>query len=68
VSLAVAETVTVPETVAPLGGAVRETVGAPLSTVTATPLLVVVFPAASRATAVRVCAPLLAVVVLHATL
>jgi hypothetical protein len=64
----VAETVTVPETVAPLVGAVRETVGALLSTVTLTPPLVVVFPAASRATAVRVWAPFVALVVLHATL
>jgi hypothetical protein len=67
-SLAVAETVTVPDTVAPLVGAVIATLGALLSTVTLTALLVVVFPAASRATAVRVCVPLLAVVVFQDTL
>jgi hypothetical protein len=53
-SEAVAETVTVPDTVAPPAGALIATLGALLSTVTLTALLVVVFPAASRATAVRV--------------
>ena len=43
------------------------TVGATLSTVTVTPLLVVVLPAASRATAVSVWEPLLAVVVFQET-
>jgi hypothetical protein len=47
---------------------VSVTVGGLLSTVTGTPLLVVVLPAASRATAVNVWEPLLAVVVVHATL
>src|SRR5437879_13874527 len=43
-----------------------ETVGGVVSaTVTLTAAAVAVFPAASRATAVRVCAPLLAVVVFH---
>jgi hypothetical protein len=62
-SEAVAETVTVPDTVAPLAGAVIVTVGGLLSTVTLTLLLVVLFPAASRATAVRVWEPLPTVVV-----
>src|SRR5438034_7876440 len=57
-SLAVAETVTaVPDTVAPLAGAVIETVGGAVSglfTVTVTAAEVVVLPAASRATAVKV--------------
>ena len=72
-SAAVAESVTaVPETVAPLAGVVIETVGgvgsgAGLLTVTLTPALVVVFPAASRATAVSVCGPLVAVMLFQAT-
>ncbi len=57
-SLAFAVTETVPLTVAPLAGAVIETVGgvvsAMLLTFTATPALVVVFPAASLATAVTI--------------
>ena len=63
--MAVAETVTVPATVAPATGAVRETVGGvrSLATVTLTAVAVAVFPAASRATAVRVCSPLEAVAV-----
>src|SRR5439155_5160668 len=57
-----AVTFVVPETVAPLGGAVIETVGgvlsgAPLETVTVTGSEVFLFPAASRATAVSVCEP-----------
>src|SRR3989454_150472 len=54
-SAALADTVIVPETVAPEIGAVTETVGGVVSllaTVTWTPA-VAVFPAASRATAVR---------------
>src|SRR6266571_312339 len=62
-SEALALTVVVPLTVAPLIGAVIATVGAALSTVTVTALLVVVLPAASRATALRVWEPSLAVVV-----
>ena len=49
---ALSETVIVPET-EPAVGAVMETVGAELSTVTETAAEVVVLPAASRATAVR---------------
>ena len=41
--------------------------GPVLLTVTVLPMLVVVFPAASRATAVSVCEPLLAVVLFQAT-
>jgi hypothetical protein len=54
-SLAVADTVTVPDSVAPVAGAVIETVGGvvSLNTVMLTAALVVIFPAASRATAVR---------------
>ena len=68
-SAAVAVTVTVPLTVAPLAGDVRLTVGGVLSfdTVTVTAADVVTLPAASRATAVRLCDPLLAVVVVHGT-
>src|SRR6185436_7225910 len=68
-SVAVAEIVTaVPDTVAPAAGAVIATVGAVVSallTVTLTAADVVVFPAASRATAVSVCVPFANVVVLH---
>src|SRR2546427_7456387 len=64
---AVAETVIVPETAAPLLGLVSDTVGATLSTVTVTALDVVRFPAASRAIAVRVCEPAVALVVFHDT-
>ena len=59
-----------PDTVAPLAGAVRLTVGAVmsgLSTVTVT-VEVVVLPAASRARAVSVWVPLVTVVVFHDTL
>src|SRR5207249_3225192 len=61
-SLALAITVIVPVTVAPAVGLVTDTVGdvvsaAPLSTVTVTGGDVATFPAASRATAVSVCAP-----------
>ena len=59
---------TVPETVAPEVGALITTVGssgAELLTVTETPALVVLFPAASRATAVRTWVPLLALAVFH---
>ena len=62
--------VTVPETVAPAVGAVIDTVGRVVSrfaTVTLTAALVRVLPAASRATAVRVCVPALAVAVFHDT-
>src|SRR2546422_664513 len=57
-SVALAETEIVPEIVAPLAGAVMETVGSVMSaTVTLTEAEAAVLPAASRATAVRVCAP-----------
>src|SRR5207248_381193 len=56
-SVALAPTVTAPDPDAPLAGAVMETVGGVLSTVTLTLALVVVLPAASRATAESVCAP-----------
>src|SRR5439155_9674857 len=66
---AVAETATaVPDTVAPAAGAVIETVGGVVSallTVTVTAAEVVVLPAASRATAVSVWLPVVAVVVSH---
>jgi hypothetical protein len=64
-SVAVALTVTVPFTSDPLVGDVIDTVGAALSTFTETEVDVVVLPAASRATAVKVCVPLVAVVVFH---
>src|SRR5437016_5603598 len=64
-SVALAETVIVPATEAPAVGAVSETVGGALSTVTLTTAEVAVFPAASRATAVRVWAPLVVVVLVH---
>ena len=68
-SAALAVTWTSPVTVAPAAGAVSETVGgAPLSTVTATCVDVVAFPAASRATAVSWCGPLAAVRVFQLTL
>src|SRR6185436_1289671 len=70
-SEAVAETASaVPETVAPLAGAVIATVGSVVSgllTVTVTFVAVAVFPAASRATAVSVWLPFVAVVVFHVT-
>ena len=60
-----------PDTVAPLAGAVRLTVGAVVSgllTVTVTVDEVVALPAASRARAASVWLPLLTVVVFHDTL
>src|SRR5690242_12665750 len=69
-SLALAETVIEPETVAALAGAEMETEGGVVSgleTVTVTEELAVL-PAASRAVAVRVCAPGVAVVVFQLTL
>src|SRR5439155_6252702 len=68
-SVALATRLTVPLTVAPLAGEVSATVGGVLSfdTVTVTAAEVVTLPAASRATAVSVCAPLLAVGVLQAS-
>src|SRR5205814_221915 len=68
-SEAFAATVIVPETVAPLAGELMLTVGGvvsgggPFETLTVTGAEVVRLPAASRATAVKVCEPLLAVVV-----
>src|SRR3989442_613895 len=62
-SVALAEIVTVPATVAPATGAIREIVGGVLSTVTLTAAAVAVWPAASRATAVKVWEPLAARVV-----
>jgi hypothetical protein len=69
---ALALTCTVALTVAPLLGAVIDTAGAVVSgvlfaTVTCTEADVVLFPAASRATAVSVCDPFVAVVVFHET-
>src|SRR6267378_4924082 len=66
---ALAVTVVVPLTVAPVAGAVMLTVGGVVSfeTVTVTAAAVAVLPAASRATAVSVCEPLLAVVVFQGT-
>jgi hypothetical protein len=68
-SVALAETVTVPETVDEAAGAVMETDGGVESfeTVTATPAEVVALPAASRATAVRVWLPVVAPVVFQDT-
>src|SRR5439155_884593 len=69
-SLALAETVTVPEIAAPLAGAVNVTLGgtaSTLDTVTETPAEVVTLPAASRARALRTCAPLTAVAVSQGT-
>src|SRR5437899_5872653 len=62
-SVALAEIVTVPATVAPATGAIREIVGGVLSTVTLTAAVVAVLPAVSRATAVKVWEPLAASVV-----
>src|SRR5207245_961400 len=61
---ALAVTVTVPAAEAAAVGDEMEAVGGVLSTVTLTAVEVVVLPAASRATAVKVCAPLVAVVVI----
>ena len=67
-SEAVAETVTVPETVAPELGDVTLTVGAVVSeTVTLMEADVEVLLAASRATALSVCVPMEAVAVFHDT-
>ena len=57
-SVAVAETASVPVTKAPFAGAVRETCGAVLSTETLTTVEVFVLPARSIATAKSVWAPL----------
>jgi hypothetical protein len=71
-SLAAADTLTIPETVAPSAGAVIDTVGAVVSvgsvvpTVTLTVALVVRLPAASRARADNVWDPVLASVLSHA--
>src|SRR5437867_2894570 len=66
---AFAVTVTVDLTVAPFTGDVMLTVGGVVSldTVTVTAADVAVLPAASRATALSVCEPLVAVVVFHET-
>src|SRR5262245_38688490 len=70
-SAALAETVTVPDTVAPFAGEVIFTVGGVVSgggallTVTVTAADVVRFPAASRAIARRVCVPFPAPLVFH---
>ena len=58
--VAVAVTVAVPDTVAPLAGAVIDTTGGAtaLLTVTVLPALVVLVPAASFAMAFSVCEPL----------
>src|SRR5204863_371698 len=68
-SEAVAVTVSVPLTVAPVAGAVTLTAGVVVSfdTVTVTAAEVVVLPAASRARAVSVCDPLLALAVVQET-
>src|SRR5438309_11088657 len=66
-SAALALMVTVPLRAAPAEGAVMAAVGAVLSTVTLTAAEVVVLPAASRATAVRVCAPSATLVVSQET-
>ena len=57
--VAFAVTVVVPDTVAPLAGAVIDTTGAAtaLFTVTVSPALVVLVPAVSFATAFSVCEP-----------
>src|SRR5881296_412666 len=63
-SVALAETEIVPETVEPADGAVMETAGGVVSaTVTLTAVAVAVLPAASRATAVSVCTPMAATAV-----
>src|SRR5688572_13206148 len=66
-SSALALTVIVPDTVSPEAGELMLTVGGVLSlaTVTVTGAEVVRLPAASRATAVRVCEPLVVVLVFH---
>ena len=68
-SEAVAESVVMPEMVALFVGVVREMVGKVVServfeTVTETGLVVVVFPAASKAIALKVCVPFERVAVL----
>ena len=67
-SEAVAVSETVPDTVAPLAGAVTLTVGAVLSTVTVTVAEVVVVAGGVAGSAVSVWAPLVTVVVFHDTL
>ena len=62
---ALAVTVVTAETMAPVEGAVRLTVGRVVSTVTMTAPAVLVLPAPSRAIAVNVCAPLVAGIVFH---
>src|SRR5439155_25191815 len=63
-SVALAETEIAPETMEPADGAVMETAGGVVSaTVTLTAVAVAVLPAASRATAVSVCAPMAATAV-----
>jgi len=64
---ALALIVIVPETVPPDAGAVMAVTGGVLSAVPVTVAAVVRFPAASRATAVSVCDPLLVVPVFHVT-
>ncbi len=64
--VAEAETITaLPLTVAPFAGAVMETDGAVLLTITEIPAAVALFPAVSVATAESVWAPLDAAVVFH---
>jgi hypothetical protein len=69
-SAAFAETLTVPETLAPAAGALIDTVGGVVSAdvlliVTVTAALVVLFPAPSFAMALNTCDPLLVFVVSH---
>ncbi len=64
---AVAVTDTVSDTSAPAAGAVTDTFGSELSTVTVTFVEVPVFPAASRATALSVWEPFVSVVVFTST-
>ncbi len=64
---AVAVSVVVPATSEPAAGALRDTVGAVLSTVTLTLAEVLVLPAASRATALIVWLPVDSVVVSRET-
>ena len=66
-SVALAEIVIVPVTVESAAGALMETMGGALSTARLTAADVAVFPAASRATAVRVWTPLVVVVLVHET-
>src|SRR5205807_2249614 len=66
-SAALALTVIVPLTAVPADGAVMAAVGGVLSTVTLTAAEESVVPAASRATAVKVCEPSATLAVFHAT-